>query len=250
MKNKFKDTVHTDKSLSQETIDAYKKRFTAIDPKLDPGPSLYFLFNHNKLRYEYLDGAVAYIFGYSIDEFQKLKDPYFKFFHDDDLPIYNDLIFPQLRELRMKYANEVQHLYYQILGRIKRKDGKEVNTLLEYQLLEIGEDIKPILSFGKLTELGMPRSVRGIGISMYYYDGKLSKLVYDEIFPYAQSKISKRELEIVKLIAEGKSGKEIAELLFISENTVKNHRQSIFRKLGLKSTPELVRYALEQGLTK
>lgn len=250
VKNSFRNTVSSQKPLSQDTIQEYKDRFQSIDPTLDPGPSLYFLFNHNTLKYEYLSGAVKYIFGYTIAEFQKLDDPYLSFFHEDDLALFNDQIFPTLRELRLEYLHEIQHLYYQILGRIQRKNKEEVNTLLEYQLLELDEENKPMLSFGKLTELGMPKSVKGIGVSVFYYDGKVSKLIHEELFPHHQSKISKRELEIVKLIADGKSGKEIANILFISENTVKNHRQSVFKKLGLKSTPELVRYAIEQGLTK
>jgi DNA-binding NarL/FixJ family response regulator len=52
----------------------------------------------------------------------------------------------------------------------------------------------------------------------------------------------------MRLLAEGLSGKEIAERLFISHKTVENHRSSIMNKLDLHSTIELVRYAARLGL--
>ncbi len=59
--------------------------------------------------------------------------------------------------------------------------------------------------------------------------------------------LTTREKEVLKLIAEGKSSKEIADLLFISIYTVNNHRAKIIKKLGLKKTADLVRYAIREG---
>ncbi len=56
-----------------------------------------------------------------------------------------------------------------------------------------------------------------------------------------------REREVLKLIAEGKSSKEIATLLFISVFTVNNHRASIMEKLNLKKATDLVKYAIQKG---
>ena len=56
-----------------------------------------------------------------------------------------------------------------------------------------------------------------------------------------------REREVLKLIAEGKSSKEIANLLFISVFTVNNHRASIMEKLNLKKATDLVKYAIQKG---
>ena len=56
-----------------------------------------------------------------------------------------------------------------------------------------------------------------------------------------------RERQIVKLIAEGKSSKEVGELLFISSRTVQHHRANIMRKLNIKKTADLVKYAIQKG---
>ncbi len=60
--------------------------------------------------------------------------------------------------------------------------------------------------------------------------------------------LSKRELEILPLIAKGYGNKEIAEKLFVSVKTVEAHKTHIMTKLGLKSKPELVEYALKKKL--
>lgn len=60
--------------------------------------------------------------------------------------------------------------------------------------------------------------------------------------------LSKRELEIIKLIAEGLTNAEIAQQLFISPLTVKTHRTNILRKLELPNTASLVSYAKNLGL--
>ena len=59
--------------------------------------------------------------------------------------------------------------------------------------------------------------------------------------------LSAREKEVLKLIANGKSNRRIAETLFISIRTVESHRAAIQKKLGLNSTADLVKYALQKG---
>jgi DNA-binding NarL/FixJ family response regulator len=59
--------------------------------------------------------------------------------------------------------------------------------------------------------------------------------------------LTTREREVLKLIAEGKSNKEVANLLFISIRTVQHHRANIRKKLKIKKTADLVRYAIRKG---
>lgn len=62
--------------------------------------------------------------------------------------------------------------------------------------------------------------------------------------------LTPRETEVVKLIAEGLTGRAIGELLHISEKTVERHRSNIFEKLGLKDRVALTRYAIRRGLVE
>ena len=64
----------------------------------------------------------------------------------------------------------------------------------------------------------------------------------------AADALTPREQEVVKLIAEGHSGREIAEILHISEHTVERHRGNVLEKLGLRDRVALTRYAMRRGL--
>ncbi|HSA49388.1 MAG TPA: response regulator transcription factor [Yinghuangia sp.] len=66
--------------------------------------------------------------------------------------------------------------------------------------------------------------------------------------PLPRRAITDREEEILKLVAEGHSSKEIAEILVISAKTVERHRANLLQKLGLKDRLELTRYAIRAGL--
>ncbi len=60
--------------------------------------------------------------------------------------------------------------------------------------------------------------------------------------------LTEREKEVVRLIAEGLTGREIAERLCISAKTVVTHRQNIMEKIGAHNTAELIRYAIREGI--
>jgi DNA-binding NarL/FixJ family response regulator len=63
-----------------------------------------------------------------------------------------------------------------------------------------------------------------------------------------EEELTPREEEIVKLVAEAHTGREIAAILHLSEKTVENHRSNAMRKLGMRDRVELVRYAIRRGL--
>lgn len=63
-----------------------------------------------------------------------------------------------------------------------------------------------------------------------------------------EEQLTPRELEIVKLVSEAHTTREIADVLHLSEKTVENHRGAAMRKLGMRDRVELVRYAIRRGL--
>ena len=87
-------------------------------------------------------------------------------------------------------------------------------------------------------------------------DGYLSPAVSDAVLSDYRKHVSdpidlltSREREVLQMIAEGKTNKEIAAILNLSVYTVDAHRGHIMEKLNLHSTPELVRFAIRNGLT-
>ncbi len=64
----------------------------------------------------------------------------------------------------------------------------------------------------------------------------------------AEEPLTPREVEVAKLVAEGHTSEEIAEILVISRKTVDRHRANILEKLGLRDRVDLTRYAIRRGL--
>lgn len=92
----------------------------------------------------------------------------------------------------------------------------------------------------------------------YFLDSSVSHKVIEKLMEWPKEEaritdrgydsLTSREQEILALLAEGLSAREVAEKLFISPRTVENHRSSIMRKLDLHSNHELIRYAAKLGL--
>lgn len=98
------------------------------------------------------------------------------------------------------------------------------------------------------TLLNAVRQVAAGGRSM---DPALAqKIAFEQISPQAlpHHALSRRELQVLKLLAEGDSVTEIATALFISHKTVSTHKARLMEKIGFQSNAELVRYALEHHL--
>jgi DNA-binding NarL/FixJ family response regulator len=79
-------------------------------------------------------------------------------------------------------------------------------------------------------------------------DPEWKKVLQGDSPPSTQPELlTTREKEVLKLIAEGKSSKEIGDLLFISFRTVNRHRASIMQKLRINKSTDLVKYAIQEG---
>ncbi len=87
----------------------------------------------------------------------------------------------------------------------------------------------------------------------YLYPSAVTTLVRDYVERGGRGEeefdvLTPRELEVLKLIAEAYTNKQIADALFISVKTVERHRQNILEKLGMRDRVELTRYAIRRGL--
>lgn len=101
-------------------------------------------------------------------------------------------------------------------------------------------------------------AVKTVASGENFFSKDISKLIIDnyirtakepeKVSNYKEIPLTKREIEILKHIASGYSNQEIANMLFISYNTVDTHRKNIMHKLSIKNTAGLVRYAIEKGL--
>lgn len=99
-------------------------------------------------------------------------------------------------------------------------------------------------------------SIRKSNEGMVFFDPSVSKKVMEKFTQVSGGKIdfvnygklSDREKEVLRLVAEGCATKEVAEKLYISPKTVENHRANIMKKLNIRDRTGLTKYALRLGL--
>jgi DNA-binding NarL/FixJ family response regulator len=103
------------------------------------------------------------------------------------------------------------------------------------------------------------QAVRKVYGGEKYFNEALTSLVFEDFYNKERAAnqtkrhmkltdLTKREMQVLHLVAQGKSNKEVADELFISTKTVDTHKTHILDKLGLKNTAELVRYAIKNEL--
>ena len=92
----------------------------------------------------------------------------------------------------------------------------------------------------------LKEAITRVSNGKYYYDMiKTFTENKNEIYQY---KLSEREIEILKLLADGLTSSQIAEKLFISEFTVKTHRKNILKKADVHNTSQLIQFALNNKI--
>ncbi len=142
------------------------------------------------------------------------------------------MIYPKIKILILSMHKNKEYLYHAFSaganGYLLKED---TDTELFYAIKTVREDgiyVSPLLSKELTTDF----------INICKGNGRLPA-----------DPLTTREREVLKLIAEGQSSKEIADLLFISARTAQHHRASIMKKLNLKKTANLVKYAIRKGYT-
>lgn len=111
-----------------------------------------------------------------------------------------------------------------------------------------------LLKDGAFEELAS--AIRTVAANRSYLSPEITGVVIDDVVHRVPSAprsaslcLSNREREVLQLLAEGRSTREIAECLHVSVKTVDTHRQHIMQKLGLYSVAELTKYAIREGIT-
>ena len=141
---------------------------------------------------------------------------------------------PTTKILMLTVSDEDSDLYEAI------KAGASGYLLKEVSVEEVADSIRAVMQ-------GESKITPSMASKLINEFSAMSKRA-DERQRLPVPALTARELEVLKLVAKGMSNREIADELFISENTVKNHVRNILEKLHLHSRMEAVMYALREKL--
>jgi DNA-binding NarL/FixJ family response regulator len=142
---------------------------------------------------------------------------------------------PGVKVLILTMHKDREYLYHAFSA------GAEGYLLKEDADTELFNAIDTLRQGGTYVSPLLSPQLKDLFMEKYRYSGEKAQV--------SGETLTFREREVLKLIAEGKSSREIAELLFISSRTVQHHRANIMRKLNIKRTADLVRYAIQKGYT-
>lgn len=156
-----------------------------------------------------------------------------------------DISMPNLRGLEATREIKMILPEIKVLILSMHKDTEYVHSAIsagaEGYLLKEDADTELFASIKKIQQEG-----RYISPLLF---GELADYMFQKHTDSDNETLTTREREVLKLIAEGSSNKEIADFLFISIRTVENHRANLMKKLNIKNTAELIKYAIRKGFT-
>jgi len=104
------------------------------------------------------------------------------------------------------------------------------------------------------VEAELISAIRAVGRGDLYIHPAMTRALLKDVSPLLVPEenptepLSPRELEVLRLVAQGHTNRQVAEMLHLSVRTVESHRANLMNKLGLSSPAQLVRYAIEHGL--
>lgn len=152
-----------------------------------------------------------------------------------------DIQMPEMDGLEMAESLLATFPDTKILALTSLNDSHTITRVLESGLAGYVEKSEP---FSIVQNAIITVAQGGVYFTQSFEDAR-RKLVRD---PNAYHKIlSRREQQVLKLIAQGKSSAQIAKRLKLSDRTVGNHRYNLMKKLGIKNVAELVTFAIKHG---
>ncbi|HVM59527.1 MAG TPA: response regulator transcription factor [Verrucomicrobiae bacterium] len=134
--------------------------------------------------------------------------------------------------------------------------------ILIFTMHETDQLVRQVLSAGALGYVLKSDAARDLASAIEslaqhkpFFSAKVSQTVLEGYLnpsssPHDVDRVTPREREIIQLLAEGKSNKQVSDILGISIKTTETHRASIMRKLDLKSFADLVRYAVRNNIVE
>jgi len=237
--------------LTIEAVDLDRVRFDELMASIFcPGQNYYYVFDFFEQKIKYIHPNVETILGFN-PETVTFKD-ILNQVHPDDVKFVSlaekaviDCLYNVIgRDKLMKYKASY-------CLRLKTADGNY--QLFQHQSILLTTDEKG--NFGKalnvLTNISHLTSVNNYKVTLMGLFGENNFIEFDILpndHPATLFYFTKRETEIIHLMIQGLKNFQIADKLFISLNTVKNHRKNILQKASVKSSSELIAKCLNQGL--
>ena len=131
---------------------------------------------------------------------------------------------------------------------LRKRNGTYIHLLIQEIVLQADARGNPLLLTGTATDVSTLKESAAVQLSATRFAGDGGEELPIRLYQSRQEAVSGRELEVLQLLAAGRTTEEVARALRISPNTVKNHRKNMFARTGARNVAELVGLAYARGL--
>lgn len=240
-KNNFSKEISVDELKFE--LDLHKKLLNFFQV----GDFYYFIMNLSTVSFDLVSTSITSVLGYDPAE----VDLYFLFncIHPEDQIWYTNFENENVNFLLNLPKEKIPKYKVRMDFRMRKKNGEYIRLMHQsiaiqqyedggiFRTLCVHTDITHLKSFGKPV-----LSYIGLDGEPSYIDVKIGKPLLTITKP-----LTRREKEILLLMIDGKQNKEIADLLFISKQTVDRHRKNMISKNNFKNSGELIAVAIKNG---
>ena len=151
-----------------------------------------------------------------------------------------DVNLPDINGVEMCRIIHERHPEVKMLGLSTYCEPSIINQMIKHGVS--GYLLKNVVA-DELTQ-----AIHRIREGHYYFGVEIQKILADSVFNHETPRLTRREKEIVRLIADGRTTHQIAEALFISPLTVETHRKNVMKKLKVTNAASLIKIALEKTI--
>ena len=239
--------------VKEDVIRAHIEQRATLDQILLNSDTFFYVFELRRQQYHFIGKQQESITGYKNEDFfQHGVELFLQCLHPDEIDCILNRVYRDLNEFVIRADQEdKKNLLFHYNYRFRRKDNEYVNLLELINILEIDQEGRPGLFLGNVTVIDNKKELPLRVIGKIMRNNGISETVLSKRYPSQNDlpdNITRRELDILRNLALGKTSKDIAREIFISPHTVDTHRRNLMRKLGCKSVVELARFAYRHAL--
>lgn len=219
---------------------------------IDKSPQVVAVYNFPEQRYEFVSESSTKLYGVNPDQMSNDLGPrtFIEMLKPASMDLMINKVTPLMLEHCNKYASNITDLRFTACVEFNSFTEKECWVLMQSHILCASPEGFPILSCTFLTNVSTIKKDKDLHYSAFLSKNGLQEMLYcHRASPETRSlNISNREMEVLELLCQGKTSKEIAEKLFVSYETIKKHRSNILEKTACTNTAELVNFATTIGI--
>ncbi len=209
------------------------------------------LIDYSRNKYLYASENCTDIIGYSLMSQPQGPLSQLVSLHPEDMVIFNSMLFPDiLTFLKNVPFSDYERYRFSFSYRFFQNNGNMLHLLQHSTYLEPTHDGKPLLNMSIFSDISDFKTDSQMKLTINYLNTDRGYVpIYKKYYSLEKAlPFSNRELEILKLSLQGLSAKMIAEKLYISIHTVKNHKRHMMDKSSTNNITELINYTLKNGI--